>query len=306
MILSQTEAKASVPAMSNALRLWRGFLSLARNPSGLTGLIIVALFVVMAIFGEVLAPFPYTEQHYSDALMSPSKTYLFGTDQYGRDIFSRVLVGARSILLLSVTATLLGLLLGVTVGLITGYFGGWVDEILMRLMDVIMSFPSLLLALLLLSVFGSGMFKIIIGIAVVFMPRVARVVRSIVLDLKSKEFVDAAKVRGESAFYIMSQEILPNASGPIIVEGSIRISYAILLAASLGYLGLGVQPPSPDWGLQVSEGRQFILIAPWVVIFPSLAIAILVIGVNLLTDGLKKVMDSDTTGPNQEMQQGGQ
>jgi peptide/nickel transport system permease protein len=216
--------------------------------------------------------------------------YLFGTDQFGRDIFSRIIVGSRNILVLAASATALGLLLGITVGLIAGYYGGLLDEGLMRLTDVMMSFPSLLLALLILSTLGSSLINVIIGIAIVFTPRVARVVRSVVLGIRTQEFVDAARVRGESDLYIMAREILPNASSPIIVEGSIRISYAILLAAALGFLGLGIQPPAPDWGLQVSEGRNFILSAPWVVAFPALAIASLVVGANLLADGLGRMM----------------
>ena len=272
-------------------RFFRSFRRLCQTPAGFIGVSILSIFLFIAIFGPLISPFPYTEQHYSDAFLAPNSTYWFGTDQFGRDIFSRVLVGARNIMVLSFTATFLGILLGVTVGLVAGYFGGLLDEIMMRAMDIMMSFPSLLLALLILSVFGTGLIKIIVGIGLVFMPRVARVVRSVVLDLKTQEFVDAAKVRGESAFYIMTQEILPNAMGPITVEASIRVSYAILLGASLGYLGLGVQPPSPDWGLQVSEGRTFILVAPWVVIFPSIAIGTLVVGINLLADGLRTVLD---------------
>ena len=274
---------------------WKSFLQnlgrLLRTPAGIIGFVVLLFFIVIAILGPRITPFPYTEQHYRDALLAPNSTYWFGTDQFGRDVFSRVIMGTRSILTLAFSATFLGLLLGIVVGLCAGYFGKLTDEILMRSMDIVMSFPSLLLALLILSVFGTGLIKIIIGIGFVFMPRVARVVRSVVLDLKTHEFVDAAKVRGESAIYIMTQEILPNAMGPITVEASIRISYAILLGASLGYLGLGVPPPSPDWGLQVSEGRAMLLIAPWIVVAPSLAIAVLVIGVNLLADGLRQVLE---------------
>lgn len=271
---------------------WRWLVRLCQSPAGLIGLLIIGTYVIFAIFGESIAPYSYTEQNYSHTLQAPSAEYWFGTDQFGRDIFSRVLVGSRNILLLAIFATGLGLILGISVGLSAGYYGGMIDEVLMRLMDIMLSFPSLLLALLILSTLGSNLINVIIGIGIVFMPRVARVVRSVVLSIKTKEFVDAAKVRGESAFYIMTQEILPNATAPIIVESSIRVSYAILLGASLGFLGLGVQPPAPDWGLQVSEGRQFILTAPWVVLFPSLAIASLVVGVNLLGDGIRQVIET--------------
>lgn len=288
---SQSVSESVSQAPSRWQQFRTAFVRLCRTPAGFIGVFILSVFFFITIFGPAIAPFPFTEQHYSDAFSRPNSTYWFGTDQFGRDIFSRVLVGARNIMVMSFTATFLGLVLGISVGLVAGYFGGLVDEILMRAMDVMMSFPSLLLALLILSVFGTGLVKIIIGIGLVFMPRVARVLRSVVLDLKTQEFVDAAKVRGESAFYIMTQEILPNAMGPITVEASIRVSYAILLGASLGYLGLGVQPPSPDWGLQVSEGKNFIYNAPWVVIFPSIAIAVLVIGINLLADGLRSILN---------------
>jgi peptide/nickel transport system permease protein len=269
---------------------WLKYVVRVLPGTSLVGLTIVIVYLVCALFGAVIAPYVHTDFHLQDTLQAPSRTYLFGTDQFGRDIFSRVIVGSRDILILAVSATALGVMLGVATGLVAGYFGGLMDEVIMRLMDIMMSFPSLLLALLILSTMGAALINVILGIAIIFMPRVARVVRSATLDIKTKEFVDAARVRGESAFYIMVREILPNAMGPIVVESSIRISYAILLGASLGFLGLGVQPPAPDWGLQISEGRQFILAAPWVVMFPALAIASLVVGVNLLADGLGRAM----------------
>ena len=267
---------------------------LLRYPTGMVGLIIVGIYILLAIFGPLIAPYTHTDFHLENTLEPPSAEFKFGTDQFGRDIFSRVIVGSRNIFVLSISATALGMLLGIAIGLIAGYHGGLLDEIVMRLMDVMMSFPSLLLALLILTTLGPALINIILGIAIVFMPRVARLVRSVVLGIKTKEFVDAARVQGESAFHIMVFEILPNALRPITVEASIRTSYAILLGAALGYLGLGSQPPSPDWGLQVSEGRNFILSAPWVVIFPSLAIASLVVGINLLTDGLSRAMRMKT------------
>lgn len=270
---------------------WAWIVRLSAIPTAFVGLLIVIVFLLMAIFGQAVAPYVHTEFHLQSTLQAPSAEFWFGTDQYGRDVFSRVIVGSRNIILMAVLSTALGMFIGTTVGLIAGYRGGMTDEWLMRLMDVMMSFPSLLLALLILSTLGPDLINVIVAIAVVFTPRVARVVRSVVLSIKNQEFVDAARVRGESTYYILTQEILPNATGPIVVEASIRISYAILLGASLGFLGLGVQPPSPDWGLQASEGRNFILAAPWVVLFPSLAIALLVVGVNLLADGLGQLID---------------
>ncbi len=257
-----------------------------RNPTALLGLVIVLIYLVLALFGEWIAPYPSTEQHLNDALQPPSSTYWLGTDQFGRDILSRVIVGSRSMILLATASTALALLLGAFTGLVAAYFGGWIDEIMMRATDVLLSFPALLLALLILSTLGSAMSYLVLCIAVVFAPAIARVVRSVVLELKTREFVDAARMIGASHSRIMRREILPNLMSTLLVETAIYFGYAILVGSGLGFLGMGVQPPSPDWGLQVSDGRNFLLTAAWVVIFPALAIASLVIGVNLLADGL--------------------
>lgn len=272
---------------------WQRLLRLAQHPTGVVGMLIVVVYLFLALFGDMLAPYPATQQHLTDTLLSPSAQYWFGTDQFGRDVFSRVLSGTRSILVLATSATALALLLGVTVGLMAGYSGGFWDELLMRIADVLLAFPALLLALLIVSTLGTGQVYLVLCIGVVFAPGIARVVRSVVLDLKTREFIDAARLRGESSAYIMFREILPNAGGPILVDAAIYFGYAILLGSGLGFLGMGVQPPSPDWGLQVNEGRNFILTAPWVIGFPSLAIATLVLGVNLLADGLASALGID-------------
>jgi peptide/nickel transport system permease protein len=274
-------------------RLGRGLLS---RPVSAVGLALVVMHLFLAIAGPALAPFPATEFHINDRLQAPSAEYLFGTDQYGRDVFSRVVIGTRGLLLLSFSATILGLALGLVVGMAAGYLGGVVDEVAMRLMDAMMSFPSLLLALLILTMIGPAVQNVVIGIGVVFMPRVARVVRSAVLTQRNLEYVQAARLRGESALYVVTREILPNITGPIVVEGAIRISYAILLGASLGFLGLGVQPPEPDWGLMISEARNFLLVAPWMALAPAGAIATLVVGLNLVADGISHEMDIATGG----------
>jgi peptide/nickel transport system permease protein len=261
-------------------------MRLRRTPGTLAGLLIVALYGLLAVAGPWVTPYPYTEQHLTDTLKPPSARYVFGTDQYGRDIFSRVIVGSRDILVLSSAATAFTVLLGVAIGLTAGYLGGFWDELLMRATDVLLSFPALLLALLILSMLGSDLTYLILCLGIVFMPGPARTVRSVVLGLKTQEFVEAARLRGESVVYIMTQEILPNALGPIVVDACLYFTYAILVGSSLGFLGLGAQPPSPDWGVQINDGRNFVLSAPWVVIFPSLAIMSVVVGVNLLADGL--------------------
>lgn len=261
------------------------------TPSGRIGLPLVSLHLVLALIGPWLAPFPSSEFHLQDRFSGPTSTFWLGTDEFGRDLLSRVMSGASSIIGVSVAGTALGVAAGTAVGLASGYAGGKVDEVVMRIMDGLMSFPGLLLALLVLTTLGSSHVNIILTIGVVFTPRVARVMRSATLAIKTMEFVQSARLRGESAAYIVFREILPNTIPVLTVEASVRLSYAILLASSLGFLGLGVQPPSPDWGLMISEGRNFITDAPLIVLVPSAAVASLVIGVNLLAEGLREARD---------------
>ncbi len=259
-----------------------------RTPGGRIGLPIVILYLTLASIGPFLAPYPATEFHIDNQLESPSSQFWLGTDQYGRDILSRVMSGARSIIGISAAGAALGIALGTVVGMGSGYKGGKTDEVVMRIMDGLMSFPSLLMALLILTSLGASGVNIVLTIGIVFVAPVSRVMRSITLSLKTQEFVQSARMRGESQVYIIFREILPNAIPVLVVEGSVRLSYAILLASSLGFLGLGVQPPSPDWGLMISESRRFIVLAPWVALVPSAAVASLVIGVNLLSDGIRQ------------------
>jgi peptide/nickel transport system permease protein len=262
---------------------------LTHSRSALWGVMILGFWIAVTILTLFWTPHSITQFHLNQRLQSPSSDFLFGTDKFGRDVFSRVLAGSKEVIVIALSGTLLGLLVGTVIGLTAGYFGGLYDEIAMRLMDIFMSFPSLLLALLVLGMLGPGLINVIIVIGIVFSPRVARVARSAVLDIKFKEFVEAAKARGEKSSYLIVVEILPNALGPLGVEFAVRFAYAIFLSASLGFLGLGVQPPAPDWGLMVSEGRDFMEVAPWVVLFPALAIASLVVGVNLLSDGVRQL-----------------
>jgi len=278
---------ASLPV---ARGLSSAFRRLRRNPAALGGTIVFLLFLLIAVFGPLAAPYGYEEQNISHRLAPPSAAHLFGTDQYGRDIFSRVLAGSTSIFLLSGTGTLLAAFVGVTIGLLSGFYGRLWDEVLMRLLDVLLSFPALLFALLLLATVGPSAANILIVISVLYVPMLARLARSMVLDLRTKEFVEAARMRGEHDVAILFVEILPNALGPILVEISVRFSYSIFLVASLGFLGLGVQPPSPDWGLQINEARSYFDTAPWILLFPAGAISLLVVATNLMTDGLRNVL----------------
>ncbi len=256
------------------------------------GTIIFLLLVLIALFGSWLAPYELNEQIYSDARQAPTAVHWFGTDHLGRDVFSRVLLGAADILTLAGLGTLLSVISGATFGLISGYRGGLFDEILMRLFDSLLAMPALLLSLLLLGTLGPSRSSILIVIVVVYTPIVARVARSVVLSVKTKGFVEAAQTQGESLSRILAREILPSVMPALAVEAALRFSYAIFLVASLGFLGVGVQPPSPNWGLMVNEARPHVSQLPWALFFPAGAIAIVVIGVNLMADGLKKVLQA--------------
>jgi len=286
-VIEKVDAQAALPLKTRgAAAYWR---RLRRQPAGLAGTVIFVLFLLIAIFGPLLAPYGYADQNVAERLQPPSTAHFFGTDNFGRDVFSRVLVGAREVFYLGGIGTILAAIIGTSLGLIAGYAGRLWDEGIMRLLDVLLAFPALLLAMVLLATTGPSDLNLILVITVVYIPLFARIARSMVLDLRTREFVEAARLRGESRTYILFREMLPNAVPPLIVEGSVRFAYSIFLVASLGFLGLGVPPPSPDWGLQVNEARTFFDIAPWMLLFPAGAIALLVIGTSLMADGLRYV-----------------
>jgi peptide/nickel transport system permease protein len=251
----------------------------------------VAVIVLLALAAPWIAPYPYDEFHTKDRLQRPSANYWFGTDEFGRDVLSRVLVGSRISLFMGIGATGMSLILGVPLGLLAGCYSGRIDEIIMRFMDLLMSFPPVILGLLILAVTEPNIVKTAFAVGIVYVPVLVRLTRSVTLELMENEFILAAKARGENSAYILAAEVLPNAWPPIIVEASLRITFAILLAAALSFLGLGAQPPSSDWGLMISEARSYIDIAPWIVLFPGLAMCTTVIAVNLLGDGLREKLD---------------
>lgn len=271
-------------------RVLVAFRTLFSSRTTALGTTIVLLFVFIAILAPLIAPYGLNEQIYSDARQAPSTTHWFGTDHLGRDVFSRVLLGAADILLLAGLGTVLAVACGATLGLLSGYRGEWFDETLMRLFDGLLALPALLLALLLLGTLGPSRNSVLIVIVVIYTPIVARVVRSVVLAVKGKAFVEAARLQGESTRRILFREILPSVLPALAVESALRFSYAIFLVASLGFLGVGVQPPNPNWGLMVNEARPHVSQLPWSMFFPAAAIAIVVIGVNLMADGVKKVL----------------
>ncbi len=286
-------AAPSLPARSGATAgrpVWLALRRLARRPTAAFGLVVVAVFLLLALVGPLVAPYGANEQLSAQARRPPSAEHFFGTDRLGRDVFSRVLLGTRDIFALAGAGTLLAVVSGATVGLFSGYAGGWVDEIIMRFFDSLLAIPALLLALLLLGTLGPSRNSVLLVILIVYTPIVARVVRSVVLGVKSLGFVEAARTQGERLPAILFREILPSVLPALAVEGALRFSYAIFLVASLGFLGVGVQPPSPDWGLMVSEARQNVQQTPWALYFPAGAIALLVVGVNLLADGLRGLL----------------
>ncbi len=255
------------------------------------GLVIVGAIVILGVLAPWIAPHPWDTISIRTRFLPPSTIYWLGTDDYGRDVLSRLLMGARLSLAMGLGATSISVLFGVPIGLAAGYFGGKVDEILMRAADVLMAIPPIMLGLLVLAVTPPALWKTAVAVGFVYVPLIARVARSVTLGLANEEFVQAARARAESSSYILFREILPNAWPPLIVEASLRVTYAILLGSALSFLGLGAQPPSSDWGLMISEARSFIDRAPWIALAPGFAMCLLVIGINLIGDGLRERLD---------------
>jgi peptide/nickel transport system permease protein len=252
---------------------------------------VLAGIVVASVGADWIAPYPFDELHVANRLHGPSLAYLAGTDEYGRDVLSRTLYGGRLSLFLGFAAAGIGLAAGVPLGLLAGYRRGLLDEVLMRALDVVMSFPTLLLVLLIIAVTPPGLAKTSVAVGILFVPPIARVTRSVTLDLMTREFILAARARGERLSYILWRELLPNAWPAIVVEGSLRVAFAILLGAVLSFLGFGVQPPAADWGLMINNSRDFLDVAPWLALAPGAAMSLTVIAVSMLGDGLREYLD---------------
>jgi peptide/nickel transport system permease protein len=266
------------------------------------GLAIVLFWVFVAVFAPYLTSYTPTEQDWKAPNQGPSQAHPLGTDELGRDLWSRLMYGARIVLVIlpvseafwlpggtAAWGVCASVLAGATLGLLSGYRGGWIDEIIMRLLDAMMSIPIILLYLIIVATIGASAVNVVIAIAIIGTPGVARLVRGLTMDIRTRDYIRAAETRGESMLYIMFVEILPNAKGPIIIDAMLRMGYAIFAMGTLGFLGLGLPPPSPDWGSMVAKGREFILAgSPWAALWPSLAIASLVVGLNLLADGLRE------------------
>jgi peptide/nickel transport system permease protein len=272
-------------AAARPQRVRRRFL----NPTVVIGGVILAFWVLMALLTflfPTLLPYTINDIDSGQVWKPPSAAHLMGTDDLGRDIYARLMIGSQQMVILPVVSVSLAVALGTAIGLFTGYRGGWADEIIMRGMDMMMAFPVIMLYLMIIVAVGASALNVVLAVAIATAPSVSRLARGLVLDLRSREFVAAARMRGESTTHILFREILPNITGSILVDGLVRVGYATFSIAALGFLGLGVPPPNPDWGRMTIEGRQAILIAPTAALFPALAIASLVIAYNLLADGL--------------------
>ena len=284
----------AVHDVADALRrTWR---PIRRQRNAVAGLAIVGLFVLLATFAPLLALHDPTAQDFEAALQGPSPMHWLGTDSFGQDVYSRLLYGARLALAIGFASVALGLLGGVVIGLLAGLLGGWVEWALMRLVDAILAFPEIILAIAFVAVLGMGTDKLVYALAISFVGPFARIVRSDVLQVKARPFIEAARLMGVSQPHIVVRHLLPNVLSSLMVQAGIRISTAILLESGLSFFGIGVVPPTPDWGLMIAEGRGFITMAPWISGFPGVALAILLIGLTLLGDGLRDAFDPRSEG----------
>ncbi len=283
-------------------RIWAGLSILFSSKIATVGLVIVLFWVIVAVFAPLFTQYTPLEQDWKAPNQGPSSAHILGTDELGRDLWSRMIYGARVILVqmpitenfwipggTALWGVIVALIVGMTLGLLGGYYGGWIDEIIMRLLDAMMAVPIILLYMIIMAALGASAVNVVIAITIVGTPGIARLVRSLTLDIRTREYIRAAETRGESPWHIMFVEILPNARGPIIIDAMLRVGYAIFALGTLGFLGLGIPPPSPDWGSMVAKGREFILTgSPWATLWPCIAIASLVVGLNLLADGLRE------------------
>ncbi len=282
------ERQERVAAGGELADLWR---RLRRNRAAIVGAVIVALFVFVAGLAPVLVPFSPIQGNLGDRLQPPSPAHWLGTDELGRDILSRILFGARISLEIQIVAVLLALVIGVILGAVGGYLGGYVDNLIMRAMDVLLAFPSIFLALAIIAALGTGLFNLMLAAGIASVPQFARIVRASILSLREKEFVEAAVALGSGSNRIMFRHLLPNCLAPIIVQSTLRMATVLLTASGLSFLGLGVQPPTPEWGAMLSNARSYLIVAPHVATIPGVAIMIVVVGFNLFGDGLRDTLD---------------
>ncbi|AVK86178.1 nickel transporter permease [Lysinibacillus sp. NPDC047702] len=284
--------KEAAPARERAVGPWlEGWRSFKKSKVSLVGAGIVIFFILLAIVGPYIAPQGINEQNFAKRLLAPSSEHWFGTDDFGRDILSRIIHGARISLWVGFFSVILSVIIGSLLGIIAGYYGKWIDTIISRIFDIMLAFPSMLLAIAVVSVLGPSLQNALIAIAIINVPNFGRLIRSKVLSVKEEEYIVAAKAIGMRDSRILFSHILPNSITPIIVQGTLAIATAIIEAAALGFLGLGAQAPAPEWGKMLADARKFLINAPWTMIFPGLAIMLTVLGFNLMGDGLRDALD---------------
>lgn len=274
--------------ISNRARFWRSF---RRSRTAMIGLVIVGLMTTGALLADVIAPFDPIEPHYTDRLVAPSATYPLGTDELGRDIFSRLLYGARISLVIGLVAQGVSVSIGVVMGLLAGWYGGWVDDVISRFMEIVWAIPGLMFLIVVVTIFDPSPLTIFAALGVIAWPGQARLMRGQVLALRDMEYVIAARAMGAGTLRLMFQHVLPNAIAPIIVVATLGVAGAILTESTLSFLGLGVKIPNPSWGTMIEIGRNYTTTAWWYAIFPGLAIMITVLGFNFIGDGLRDALD---------------
>ncbi|MDI6638850.1 MAG: ABC transporter permease [Bacillota bacterium] len=290
--MAAVEGACDTPVEVRGSSLWRdAWRRLLRNRSAVAGGVLVLALAIVALAAPLLAPYDPLAPSLEDRLSPPSAAHWLGTDDLGRDILSRIIFGARVSLQVGILAVALALVAGTFLGIIAGYYGGFLDNLIMRIMDVMLAFPSVLLAIAIVAIMGPSLGNAMIAIGIVSIPVYARIVRSSTLQVKASEYVEAARALGGSDVRIIFRHVLPNCMAPLIVQASLGIATAILDAAGLSFLGLGAQPPTPEWGAMLSGGRAFLRIAPWVTAFPGIAIVLLVMGFNMFGDGLRDALD---------------
>ncbi|ABW18894.1 ABC transporter permease [Alkaliphilus oremlandii] len=298
MSLEKTSTKTIDVTNNNAAKKkkktgpWRDvFNRLKKNKMAMFGLVIIILLVFLALSADFIAPYGYDDQNLKDRLISPNSQYLLGTDNFGRDILSRIIYGSRISLQVGFIAVGISAIIGGALGSIAGYYGGRLDNFIMRAMDILLAIPSILLAISIVAALGPGLQNVMIAVGIGSIPSYARIVRASVLSIRDQEFVEAARAVGANDFRIITKHILPNAMAPIIVQATLGVAGAILSAAGLSFIGLGIQPPTPEWGAMLSSGREYLRDNWYVATFPGLAIMITIFALNLLGDGLRDALD---------------
>jgi peptide/nickel transport system permease protein len=287
MAATAIDSKKSAGAL---LRLLKRIALLRESPVGMIGAALVLFWVLVALFAPLISPYDPNENYMDDFMnLGPSLVYWLGRDNQGRDILSRIIWGSRIVLTVGPIATFSAYVVGCSMGLLAGYYRGWIDVVISRISDIILSFPVIILYLIIISQFGPSALNIILAVTFIASPQVARIVRGLTLELRERDYVAAAKMRGESAIYIMLVEILPNARGPLIVDACLRMGYTTIAIGVLGFLGLGLPPPDPDWGGMVKDTYTMMSSSPYMSLFPCLAISSLVVGFNMLADGLREI-----------------